>query len=348
MKLCARGGGEMELGIRDIKWSSYGEKYCKSLSKRGCDELKALVTEERFSKPTNPNDSGTLIGTLFTAVVSLCDQLKKDNQQVTPKDFWEAHPYQSILTRIGAKSAQVQEEDDEEEWMPGKSSKRNLRKKKKKQSEKAPEVASANLAKGKGAGGKSGNKGAKGASGTSQARAKGGRGTKPKGKQADTPTEKVVCDSKNCTHKVNPRRDVPNPLLCAPCTQWQEDNYHRFGDFYLNKQWQLRPFVSKNGPSEDPPRGRKKARFDERDRPSRRPSEDARSRKGDNPKGYSASMVAEVSAQVTKTVLQALKADRPQRDRSRSRSRSTDRTNRRFRRDHSSDEDSEEEHRRRR
>ena len=159
-----------------------------------------------------------------------------------------------------------------------------------------------------------------------------------------------MCDSKSCTHKINRRRDVPNPLLCGPCTKWQEDNHHRFGDFYLNKQWQLRPFVSKNGPSEDPPRGRKKARFEERDKPSRRPSEDARSRKEDkrSPKGYSDSMVAEVSAQVTKTVLQALKADKPQRDRSRSRSRSTDRANRRFRRDHSSDEDSEEEQRRRR
>ena len=63
----------MELGIRDIKWSTYGEKFCKTLSKRGCDELKALVTEDRFAKPVNPNDSGTLIETLFTAVVSLCD-----------------------------------------------------------------------------------------------------------------------------------------------------------------------------------------------------------------------------------------------------------------------------------
>ena len=268
----------MELGVRDIKWSMtlYGEKFCKSLSKRGCDELNALVTEDRFAKPVNPNYSGTLVSTLFTAVVSLCDQLKEDNNTVTPKDFWEAYPYQSSLNRIGAKYAQVQEEDEDEEWLPSKAAKRNKRKAKNKAEKKgdAPEVASANLAKGKGAGGNSGNKGAKGASGPSQARAKGGRG-----KQAGTQTKKVMCDSKNCTHKINPRREVPNPLLCAPCTKWQEDNHYRFGDFYLNKQWQQRPFVSKNGPSEDHPRGRKKARYsyEERDRPSRKSSENATS-----------------------------------------------------------------------
>ena len=93
-------------------------------------------------------------------------------------------------------------------------------------------------------------------------------------------------------------------------------------------------------------RGRTSARCYEQDRPSRRQSEDARSREEGrrNPKKCSASMVAEV----IKTVLQALKAEQPQRDRSRSRSRSTDRANRRFRRDHSSDEDSEEDQRRRR
>ena len=27
----------MELGVRDIKWSTYGDKFCKALAKRGCD-----------------------------------------------------------------------------------------------------------------------------------------------------------------------------------------------------------------------------------------------------------------------------------------------------------------------
>ena len=77
--------------------------------------------------------------------------------------------------------------------MPTKAPNRNSRKKaqKAKARGEAPEVASANLAKGKGAGGSSGNKGAKGTNGPSKAGAKGGRGTitKPTDKQAATHTE---------------------------------------------------------------------------------------------------------------------------------------------------------------
>ena len=36
----------MKLGVRDTKWSTYGDELCKSLAKRGCDKLKALVIED--------------------------------------------------------------------------------------------------------------------------------------------------------------------------------------------------------------------------------------------------------------------------------------------------------------
>ena len=154
----------MELGVRDIKWSTYGDKFCKALAKRGCDELKALVIEDRFKQPTNPNDSGPLIETLFNAVVALCDQLKEENKSVSPKDFWEAHPYQSILTRIGAKVAKTQDAAEEAEEEAPTCNKRNARKKRKKAKQRGEEggedVVAANLAKGgkghhdKGKGGK--------------------------------------------------------------------------------------------------------------------------------------------------------------------------------------------------
>ena len=85
--------------MRDIKWSSYGETFFKSLAKCGCDELKALMLEDRFSQPTNPNVSGPLIETLFNAVVALCGKLKEENKNVSPSYFWDADPYQSIPTK---------------------------------------------------------------------------------------------------------------------------------------------------------------------------------------------------------------------------------------------------------
>ena len=331
----------MELGVRDIKWSTYGDKFCKALAKRGCDELKALVNEDRFKQPTNPNDSGPLVETLFNEVVAVCDQLKEENKSVSPKDFWEAHPYQSILTRIGAKVAKTQDAAEEAEEEAPTCNKRNARKKRKKAKQKGEEggedVVAANLAKG----GKGHHD--KGKGGQNTKGAKGGRGGKPSG-NTTTPSSKVLCDSRTCTRMINPRRDVPNPLLCAPCTKYQEDNMGRFGPYYLNRQFQQRDFVSKERPAEDDARGRKRDRHSDRERPSRRHSEGdrARSSKGyETKRGYSATVEKLTTA--LDTALDTIKALQPK---TRTRSRSRSRSNQRFRRSRSREEDSDESPRR--
>ena len=332
----------MELGVRDIKWSTYGDKFCKALAKRGCDELKALVTEDRFKQPTNPNDSGPLVETLFNEVVAVCDQLKEENKSVSPKDFWEAHPYQSILTRIGAKVAKTQDAAGEAEEEAPTCNKRNARKKRKKAKQKGEEggedVVAANLAKG----GK-GHHDKQGKGGKSSKGAKGGRGSKPTG-NTTTPSSKVLCDSRTCTRMVNPRRDVPNPLLCAQCTKFQEDNLGRFGPYYLNRQFQQRDFVSKERPAEGESRGRKRDRYSDRERPSRRHSEGDRARSSkdyDTKRGYSATVEKLTTA--LDTALDTIKALKPKAS---TRSRSRSRSNQRFRRSRSREEESDESPRR--
>jgi len=266
----------------------------------------------------------------------------KGSKVVSPKDFWEAHPYQSILTRIGAKVAKTQDAAEEAEEEAPTCNKRNARKKRKKAKEKGEEggedVVTANLAKGgkghhdKGKGGKH-NKGAKG-----------GRGGKPSG-NTTTPSSKVLCDSRTCTRMINPRRDVPNPLLCAPCTKYQEDNLGRFGPYYLNRQFQQRDFVSKERPAEDDARGRKRDRHSDKERPSRRHSEGDRARsssKGyETKRGYSATVEKLTTA--LDTALDTIKALQPK---ARARSRSRSRSNQRFRRSRSREEDSDESPRR--
>ena len=336
----------MELGVRDIKWSTFGNKFCKTLAKRGCDELKALVIEDRFKQPTNPNDSGPLIETLFNAVVALCDQLKEENVNVSPKDFWEAHPYQSILTTIGAKVAKAQDAAEEaEEEAPTRGNKRHERKKRQKARQRGEEggedVIAANLAKGdKGAQRDTQRKGGRSPKGNP----KGGRGGKPSG-NTTTPSSKVLCDSRTCTRMVNPRRDVPNPLLCAPCTKYQEDNMGRFGPYYLNRQFQQRDFVSRDEPTgEEPSRGRKRGRYDDKSRPSQQHSEGDRAR--DSSRGYETkkgcSATVEKLTVALDSAIQALKTKTSTGSRSRSHSRS----NQRFRRSRSRDKEDEESPRR--
>ena len=153
----------------------------------------------------------------------------------------------------------------------------------------------------------------------------------------------VLCDSRTCTHMVNPRRDVPNPLLCAACTKFQKDNVGRFSLYYLSMQFQQRDFVSREGSTaEDSSRGRKRGRYDDKTRPSRRHSEGDRARDSsrgfEKKKGYIATV--EKLTEALGTAIQALKTKTSTRSRSRSRS------NHRFRRSRSRDEEDEESPRR--
>ena len=242
-----------------------------------------------------------------------------------------------------AKTHDAAEDADEE--APTRGNKRNARKKRKKardreREEGGEEVVAANLAKGgKGHHDKE-RKGGKNPKGNP----KGGRGGKPSG-NTTTPSSKVLCDSRTCTRMVNPRRDVPNPLLCAQCTKFQEDNLGRFGPYYLNRQFQQRDFVSKERPAEEDARGRKRDRHSDRERPSRRHSEGDRARsssKGyETKRGYSATVEKLTTA--LDTALDTIKALQPK---TRARSRSRSRSNQRFRRSRSREEDSDESPRR--
>ena len=141
---------------------------------------------------------------------------------------------------------------------------------------------------------------------------------------------------------VNPRRDVPNPLLCAQCTKYQEDNLRRFGPYYLNRQFQQRDFVSKERPAEGESRGRKRDRYSDRERPSRRHSEGDRARSTkeyDTKRGYSATVEKLTTA--LDTALDTIKALKPKAS-----TRSRSRSNQRFRRSRSREEESDESPRR--
>ena len=135
---------------------------------------------------------------------------------------------------------------------------------------------------------------------------------------------------------------MPNPLLCAQCTKFQEDNIGRFGPYYLNRQFQQRDFVSKERPAEEDSRGRKRDRYSDRERPSRRHSEGDRARSSkdyETKRGYSATVEKLTTA--LDTALDTIKALKPK-----ARSRSRSRSNQRFRRSRSRDEESDESPRR--
>ena len=115
----------------------------------------------------------------------------------------------------------------------------------------------------------------------------------------------------------------------------------RFGPYYLNRNRQQRDFITKEKPEED--RGRKRGRYSDKERPSRRHSEGDRARsssKGyETKRGYSATVEKLTTA--LDTALDTIKALQPK-----TRSRSRSRSNQRFRRSRSREEESDESPRR--
>ena len=84
----------------------------------------------------------------------------------------------------------------------------------------------------------------------------------------------------------------------------------RFGNFYLNRQFQQRTFVLQEGSKEeDPSRGRKRGRYDDKSRPSRRHSEDDRARDSsrgrEKKRGYSATVTALTDSSLTPWTLRS-------------------------------------------
>ena len=117
----------------------------------------------------------------------------------------------------------------------------------------------------------------------------------------------------------------------------------RFGPYYLNRQHQQRDFISKEKPAEED-RGRKRGRYSDKERPSRRHSEGDRARSTkeyDTKRGYSATVEKLTTA--LDTALDTIKALKPKAS---TRSRSRSRSNHRFRRSRSRDEESDESPRR--